>query len=114
MLLCCDLMLVSSVQSAGSRAGVSIAVCRNEAEAAEWLSIHPDGVPLIDLSTPGLNLRSLTVQLNEQQKERAVAWGPHVHRSLLITAEEQGIGCVLSRGAFHSRLDSLLAERVSA
>ncbi|HJT30565.1 MAG TPA: hypothetical protein VJ783_00755, partial [Pirellulales bacterium] len=73
-----------------------------------------DGVCLIilDLNTAALDLGELVPRLRSQLPSGVaiVAFGPHVHESKLAAAADAGCDRVLSRGQFHSRLDSLLSE----
>jgi hypothetical protein len=44
-------------------------------------------------------------------RPQVVAFGPHVHETLLVAAEAAGCDLVLSRGQFFSRLDEIVSAQ---
>ena len=65
----------------------------------------------IDLETPDLDLEALVGDARRANAScQIVAYGPHVHESLLQSAREAGCDHVLSRGEFDRMLPSLLQQ----
>ena len=110
VLLCADLMLTSSVSGAAMSAGVRFVSSSDVATAVTVLTSATSRRLFVDLATPGLTLPRLAESICADDLRNAVAYGPHVHESLLATAREAGIGTVLSRGQFSSRYPMLIQE----
>lgn len=110
VLLCADLMLTSSVSGAARSAGVRFVSCSDPVTAAAELARSASRRLLIDLATPGLTMARLSETISSADLQNAVAYGPHVHESLLEAARAAGVGTVLSRGQFSSRYPMLIQE----
>lgn len=110
VLLCSDLMLTSSVSGAARQLGVLFISCSQVAAAAAALCDNSRRRLFVDLGTAGLELSQLTGALSADDLRNAVAYGPHVHESLLSAAREIGIGTVMSRGQFNTRHRDLIRE----
>ena len=69
----------------------------------------------VDLRTPGLDVQALmrTLQGRKGAPVQVLAFGQHVHETLLAQAEEAGCDEVVSRGEFERRFDAALARLVS-
>jgi hypothetical protein len=66
---------------------------------------------VIDLRTPGLDIRDLVGDVTGfNPAPRIAAVAPHVHTESLAAADEAGCDEIFTRGQFDVRLDSLLAE----
>ena len=98
VLLCRDLMATSIVSGAASQADLILRTVTQGAQLTD--STGPDDLILIDLSTPGLDLKAVAVRLTGDQKQRAVVYGPHVHTSQFEAARSAGFATVIPRGQF--------------
>jgi CheY-like chemotaxis protein len=64
---------------------------------------------LVDLTTPGLDVRELIAKLRAGERPPSVvAYAPHVHEQTLAAAAEAGCDLVLTRGQFNGQIDGLL------
>lgn len=108
VLLCSDLMMTSSVSSAASALGIRFHSVSSTDDAAQALLAGSRSLLLIDLATRDLDVEDLPRKMPEGILTSTVAYGPHVHTSLLETAAGAGIGRVLSRGQFHSQHGEIL------
>ena len=97
VLLCADLLMTSSVSSVAQQAGRTF---RTVGCADDLESCAPEDLVLIDLSTPGLELDAAAAALTDDQKLRAVVYGPHVQTSLFQAAQDAGFLTVIPRGRF--------------
>ncbi len=107
ILLCSDLMLISSVGGLASSRQVAFRTVSSSSEAIigiqDELADHRMVQLFIDLATTGLDLPALVAAIPETVVRNAVAYGPHVHAERLDAARAAGIGHVMSRGAFNAR-----------
>ncbi|MEZ6059267.1 MAG: hypothetical protein R3C19_02785 [Planctomycetaceae bacterium] len=100
ILLASDLMMISSVGGAAAANGLKFQSCSTASAATEACAGAENVLMLIDLGTPGLDVRELADALPPTVVTHAVAYGPHVHTTKLQAARDAGIGTVLSRGQF--------------
>lgn len=110
LLITSDLACLSSVSGAASRAGYELNTAMTISSIDEKLAEGEPALAIIDLSMPGLNLGELlpTLRARLSQQSRVVAFGSHVHKSLLAAARDAGCDLVISRGEFHARMDDFL------
>ena len=112
LLLSADLMTQSRVAAAAARCGLSLRATSDPAAAVQIANESPQLV-IIDLTLSGLDTVALVTKLKTQSAaalSRIVAFGPHVHESLLAAAAQAGCDEVTSRGQFFAQLDALLAR----
>lgn len=111
LLITSDLACSSSVAGAANRVGVELRTALGLASVDGKLAAGaPPALAIVDLSTSGLNVRDLVPQLRLRLEPngRIIAFGPHVHTSVLAAAREAGCDLVVSRGEFHARVDEYL------
>jgi CheY-like chemotaxis protein len=110
LLLSGDLATASKVVAAAARQSVTLDVAPSVDALLEKVAAGQADLVILDLSTAGLDARTVVEQLRElSNAPRAiVAFGPHVHEALLAAAKDAGCDRVLSRGQFHAQVDSLL------
>src|SRR5487761_1705938 len=106
LLITSDLACASNVAGAAGRVGVKLQTALGLAGLEMKLAEAPPSLVILDLSTPGLNVRDLAPQLRGRlaANTRIIAFGPHVHTGLLAAAREAGCDLVVSRGELHARL----------
>lgn len=109
-------MVASRVEGAALRSGASF-VSVSGLDALRLRIVEGSvALVLVDLSTPSLNVAALvaTVKGVGGAAPAIVAFGPHVHESLLAVAREAGCDEVVSRGQFFAQLDAILRRAVAA
>lgn len=114
LLITSDLACLSSVSGAARRTGCELRTAMNVSAIDGKLAEAPPRLIVIDLSTAGLNVIELVRKLRTRLAAgvRMVAFGSHVHKSLLAAATEAGCDLVVSRGEFHARMDDFLRPPV--
>jgi DNA-binding response OmpR family regulator len=110
LLLSGDLMVASRVEGAAARIGLSLRTVSTDDQAATACANQPNGLLIVDLSTAGLDVAALIAGLTAMadRRPKTIAFGPHVHESLLSAAREAGCDEVISRGQFFAQLDEIL------
>ena len=110
LLLSADLMMTSQVAGAAARQQVELITVG----CAEQLIENAAGTALVilDLSAGGLEVAPILEALKglAEPPGRIVAFGPHVHEQRLAAAREAGCDEVMSRGQFHSTMDTVFAS----
>ena len=112
-LLASDLMLSSTVSGAARVAGAAFQ-SGDAAAAADVVTEYPQTLLLIDLGGLTSPIADLAASCPTAVRERAVAYGPHVHTEKLAAARDAGIGRVISRGQFSSSLSRILQQYVES
>lgn len=103
-----DIMLWARVRDAARAAGVEVVRVDAEAGLAGALE-GPVRRVLVDLETPGIDLRALAVRCRGlSPAPELVGYGSHVLEEALARAERSGFDRVLPRGAFHRSVSALL------
>jgi CheY-like chemotaxis protein len=105
LLLCRDLMAISSISGAARGAGQQLRTVNSAQELLE--AAKPADVVLLDLGTltdPAEIKRVITALKQQSPPPRVVAFGPHVHEHLLQQAREAGADAVLARGQFLNQI----------
>jgi len=112
VLLSTDLMVVSRVQGAATKAGTTLRSVSTATQAAEQIRAGSEALLVIDLSVPGLDIAAFVAKLeaSEGAELRIIAFGPHVHANRLAAAEQAGCDLVVSRGQFFAQVDALLGD----
>src|SRR5262245_18538499 len=106
-----DMMIASAAHGAASRHGAQWNTTPDADAALAACSDEAITLLAVDLRTPGLDIRALMDALRSADIEHVhiIAFGQHVHETLLAQAEEAGCDEVVSRGEFERRFDSTLA-----
>jgi DNA-binding response OmpR family regulator len=114
ILLTTDLTVVSRVEGAAARQGMSVRVAANESAAVERAAAEHATLLVVDLSAPLKDTKTLVEHCKAlPSPPQIVAFGPHVHQERLTMARDAGCDEVVSRGQFFSQLDAILARAVS-
>jgi len=110
-----DLTFFSRVSGWAQASGVKLSVVPEAVQLVAHASRDQARLVLIDLGTPGLNLKQLMPQLRGLAcpPEAIIAFGPHVHEAKLTAAREAGCDEVVARGEFSKRMVDLLAKHVT-
>ena len=110
LLLTRDLMVNSEVSGVASRAGRSLQVVGDVAAALHHCERDHPQLVIVDLASPGIEIKPLVAALRNSSESLGaiVAFGPHVHTSLLADAQAAGCNQVLTRGSLGSGLAELL------
>lgn len=109
VLLASDLMVVSRVQGAAAKTGISVHAVSSVAQAATLCRDKAADLLIVDLSTPSLDLEFVPrLKAETVCSTRIVAFGPHVHELRLAAVREAGCDLVMSRGQFFNEVDAIL------
>lgn len=105
-------MLASQAIGAAQRAGRTLETFATEAQLMLRLEKSASAWVAVDLTTPGLKIAALVETLRglAEPPSAIVAFGPHVQNVRLDAARAAGCDAVLTRGQFHSQLESILRE----
>ncbi|MBI2823988.1 MAG: response regulator transcription factor [Planctomycetia bacterium] len=116
LLLTTDLATSSKVSAAAARQGTRLAVAMSVEALCDKAAAEGFDIAILDLSAAGLDVRALVRRLRAlPAPPRAIlAFGPHVHESLLAAAREAGCDAVVSRGQFHAQVDRILAGEAAS
>ncbi|HEY4234655.1 MAG TPA: hypothetical protein VGM76_14575 [Lacipirellulaceae bacterium] len=116
VLLTGDLMTQSRVEAAAVRCGASLRSVSDSTTLFAASAESPTSTVIVDLALSSLDVAALVARLKSLPgaKPVIVAFGPHVHETLLAAAEEAGCDEVLSRGQFFAQLDANLARWIAA
>jgi CheY-like chemotaxis protein len=112
-LLTSDLMISSQASATASRGGAAL---KTFASSEQLIAACADGGfdhVIVDLAMPGIDLRDLVSELNQQaaQSIRITAFGPHVQEATLQSAQAAGCHQVLTRGQFHANMEDVVSGR---
>lgn len=111
VLLSTDLMLSSAAQGIVDRAGASLTMAADGADAIAACQNGPAASLVIDLRMPGLDLPVLVSNCRKASPGAEIlAFGPHVHTHSLAAAAAAGCDDVFTRGEFDRRLAALVSE----
>jgi CheY-like chemotaxis protein len=115
-LLTSDLMVTSRVEGAAQRVGVSLKSVATLEALVSQVAGSAVRLVIVDLSTPSLDVAALVGRVKSlgEASPAIVAFGPHVHESLLAAARDAGCDEVVSRGQFFAQLDAILQRAISA
>jgi hypothetical protein len=94
-----DLLLVSSVSGAAASAGLPFSSVSTGPELIEKIAAY-ECVVCLDLNASHGDPMDLRHDIPDQVLQRAIAFGPHVHKERLEQAKQAGFGKVMSRGQF--------------
>lgn len=108
VLVCTDLMLVSSVSGAAASCGLRCVQVRHPG-ALQLDELSGPVLVCVDLASPGVQPGLLAEMLSPDVLATAIAFGPHVHRDKLDAARTAGFGRVMSRRQFVMSLPGLFA-----
>lgn len=109
-LLTGDLMVSSRVEGAAERVGAAVKSVATVNDIVTLCDQSPPRLVIVDLSTPSLDIAGLVEQTKTatETAPAILAFGPHVHESLLAAARRAGCDEVASRGQFFAQLDAIL------
>jgi DNA-binding NarL/FixJ family response regulator len=111
VLLSADLMLASAAHGAASRHGAALRSVPNATTAVAACDESPPEIVVVDLRTPGLDIRALVAALKQlSPTPHILACAPHVHEASLADARAAGCDEVVSRGEVERRLDATIAR----
>jgi hypothetical protein len=116
VLLTGDLAVASRVEGVAAKAGLRLkTIDRAGALAAELERERLDAV-LIDLSAASIDVGAVMnwVRTTREPRPVVIAFGPHVHESLLAAARAAGCDEVFSRGQFFGQLEAILRGAAAA
>ena len=103
-----DLFFGSRVAAAADRVGLPCESCSSLQEAQSLCEQNDQSVVIIDLTLANLDIASWMTAFGGAKRPHVVAFGPHVHGTILDAARDAGCHEVLSRGFFANHLDQLL------
>lgn len=106
LIVCHDLFFGSQLTGAVGRAGVESTTAMTLAKALELAPTKEFRAIVVDLELPGLDLALL--KSVAPAGAVVIAFGPHVHESLLQAARMTGCDHVMSRGEISRSLEGFL------
>jgi hypothetical protein len=106
-----DLTTTSSVTGAAQRQNLSLAVAMHVDGMIDTLKSDPAKLVILDMGSVPDEPATIVARLRDlyTPPTRLVAFGPHVHQDRLDAARAAGFDQVLSRGAFFSQMDEIVA-----
>lgn len=99
LLLSNDLMTSSQIEGAVRSAGGEVTVATTVAKLSDEGEM-PIDVVVLDLSTTGDVVATVSQFRERSSPPRIIAFGPHVHAAKLAAAKEAGCDAVYTRGQF--------------
>ncbi|MEQ9408891.1 MAG: hypothetical protein RIK87_14235 [Fuerstiella sp.] len=114
ILFATDLMLGSTVGGHAASHGLACHTTADISGLKAVVSAATNFLLLVDLGTPGLDIRQLADAVPAATLQTAIAYGPHVHREKLEAARQCGFGQVMSRGQFNAQVGQLIASAAAA
>jgi DNA-binding NarL/FixJ family response regulator len=111
-----DLMVVSRVEGAARNAGMSLQSVATIDALLSHCAATDVALLIVDLSTPSLDVAALvdSVKKGRAPAPAIVAFGPHVHESLLSAARAAGCDEVVSRGQFFAQVEAILRRAITS
>jgi CheY-like chemotaxis protein len=115
-LLSGDLMLLSRTQGAANKLGVVLRNATTAMQAREFVAANDCRGLVVDLRTPGLNIRELVAEFRATGDPELyiAACGPHVHEAALNAARSAGCDVVATRGQFERDAEAILQRMLGA
>ena len=113
LLLSQDLFFGSRITGTAEQLGLRVDTAANVAQALEKARQEPYRAVFVDLSLPGLSVAELMGGLPEAARPRVLAFGSHVHTSLLEQARAAGCDEVLTRGQLSANLAEILRANLA-
>lgn len=112
VLLSGDLATIARIEGAALRYHLPLLITANPDQAVAHCAEAHVSLVILDLSMPLLDVGDMVPRLRTGSRRgvAVVAFGPHVHGSLLAAAEAAGCDEVFSRGQFFARLDAILKQ----
>jgi len=108
-----DLVFASRAKGVAERLGWQLDVVGTLDALLERASRSAPSLVLIDLSTPGVDVRDVANELRAATLDsppKLVAYAPHVHETKLAAATDAGCDEVLTRGQFHGQIERVLTQ----
>lgn len=110
LFLTADLVFSSRASSAGRAAGVTVQCTASLEQFTSSAQNAAVRLILVDLTTPGCDIKAIAQSLaGLPHASRVVAYAPHVMNGVLQAARDAGCAQVLTRGQFHSQLETIIA-----
>jgi DNA-binding NtrC family response regulator len=105
-------MGASRIEGGARLAGAEFRMVGNIDAAMLACAAQPVALVMVDLTTAGLDVTSLVERLKARSENvpAIVAYGPHVHETMLDAAKAAGCDHVLSRGQFLAQADAIIAH----
>jgi DNA-binding response OmpR family regulator len=111
LFLTTDLMISSQASGAAGRCEVELIHLQSAEAVLEQLKSGSADLIVIDVETRGIELASLVTQIRQHSPApRVLAFGPHVHEAQQAAARDAGCDQVLTRGQFHSGMDTIFSS----
>lgn len=109
LIVCNDLFFSTQLHGAAKKAGLTAKTALSPSQAVQLLGTETFAWTVVDLELPQLDLPEMC-RTAKGAGSRVVAFGPHVHETLLKQAKESGCDVVLTRGQASAALDEVLAS----
>jgi hypothetical protein len=106
-----DLTTNATVTGAAQRQNLSLVVALHVDGMIESLKSDPAKLVILDMGSISDDPAHIVARLRDLHTPptRMAAFGPHVHQERLDAARAAGFDHVLSRGAFFSQMDEIVA-----
>jgi hypothetical protein len=109
-----DLLFSSRVISAARQAGVEVVMASSRADLAAKVKELSPRYLFIDVEHRDAQIEEIMAAAAAcDPRPRVIAYGPHVHESLLLAAQKAGCDTVMSRGQFDRQYSALLMAAVN-
>lgn len=107
-----DLFFSSQAVGAASHAGLKMITAGTTAAVVARLTENTVAGVIVDLGNTRANIAELCTEIRNavvgKKPPHIVAFGPHVQKELLATAEQAGCDEVLTKGQFSANLQAIL------
>ncbi|MCA9036662.1 MAG: hypothetical protein KDA91_16115 [Planctomycetaceae bacterium] len=113
ILLCSDLMMTSRLSAIADRHGLKFCRVSSVDELSPAAAQYPEAIVVWDFGMSSISPDEVAAVLNDEQRSRAIAYGPHVRTQRMEAASLAGIGLVIARGRFDQHAESLIHERLT-
>lgn len=107
-----DLLFTSKIRAVAKHAGVEVSVARSSASALEQMRAAAPTLVILDLNNPRTNPMGIITEMKATPALaaiRTVGYVSHVDTDTIVAARAAGVGDVLARSAFVTRLPELLS-----
>jgi PleD family two-component response regulator len=110
-----DLMFTSKIRTTASQLGAEVMIVRSSPAALDAMRRNPTSLVILDLNSPRTDPLGTVAAMKLEPALAAiptVGFVSHVQTDLIDAARKAGVGEVMARSAFTSRLADILSAHV--
>ena len=109
-----DLMFASKIKTTAGQIGVDVAFARSADAALSAMRSEPPSLVILDLNNPRTMPLAIVAGMKQDPQLASiptVGYASHVQTDVIDAARRAGVGEVLARSAFTTRLADILAGK---